>query len=316
MAQKEGGEKQGITVYDAFEPKLAALHGKRFQPFNQAALSQVEDVKGLLGMLTGEMMLPEEIEGKMWMTIAGEIMEAQGQGIRIEGVEWTILDVLLAVANLTDEFPVLLLVEVMLASDEHVVKLRGRPVHAGQLYNMTYQGWSKMEDIQERARHHFKFGFLLLTIGEGARAADQLHHALRCNPDSGAKDLLPKLLQAEKGSVTTSAGVTITMEGTQILYNGKPDPKAVDASTTEAPADEDPSEADKPASSSGAAPAAAPAPTPAPTASASAAPSGKKLMRDEADDSSSSSLPFIAAGVAAVAVLGFVAYRVLGAKRD
>ena len=309
-AQGEGG----IKVYDGFEPKLQKLREKRFQPFEQAKLQAVEDVKGLLGMLTGEMELPEEIEGRMWMTIAGEIMEAQGQGIRIDGEEWTILDVLLAVANMSDDFPVLLLVEVMLASDEHVVKMRGRPVHAGQLYNMTYQGWSKMEDTKERARHHFKFGFLLLTIGETTRAADQLHHALRCDADSGAKDLLPKLIEAEKGSVKTTAGVTITMGPTGILFNGSPDPLSVEASVSEAPADGELTNDGKP-SPTVMPQAAAPSPAAAPTAAAAAAaPATKKLMRDDAHSEDSSSLVVVAGAVAAVAVAGFVAWRVFGNK--
>jgi hypothetical protein len=214
-------EEGASSVYAAHVAKINALKAKRVKPYDEAAVRAVENLAGIVDILTtSEMEIPEEIESRMWLTLAGEIMEAQGQGVELNGEKWNLLDILLACAEASDEFPVLLLIEVMLASEEVVVLLRGRPVHAGQLYNISYDGWSEMEDLKERARHHFKFGFLLITIGEVGRAADQLLLAQDCDSTTNAKDLLQKLLSASNNEITTETGKVVTLQDGNVVVSG------------------------------------------------------------------------------------------------
>jgi hypothetical protein len=274
-----------VAIYTQHEDKLAMLEKRRTKPFDESVIRAVENVDGLLDVLTGDMILPDEIEGRIWLTIAGEIMEAKGAGIEIEGVKWSLLDILLAVATKTDEFPVLLLVEVMLAEDSIVVRLRGRPVHAGQLYNATYEGWSTMEDIKDRARHHFKFGYLLITINEVGRAVDQLLLAKACDPSSASDDLLRKLVEAEKGPITSSTGRVVS-----IASNGKLVVEGEPVTVVQPPAS-----------------AAAEDTHTSPTSHTSHAPSASapaKQVPVDADDKGSSSGFGVAVAVAVVAVIG------------
>jgi hypothetical protein len=287
-------------IYREHEEKLAVLEARRSRPFDESRLAAVADIDGLLDILTGDMILPEEVEAKIWTTLAGATMEAGGEGIDIRGTKWSLLDMLLAVATRTDEFPILLLVEVMLASDHIVVSLRGRPVHAGQLYNITYDGWSTMDDLKERARHHFKFGFLLITIEEPERAADQLLLALEVDADSSATDLLKKLLEAKGGSLTTTNGRHVTIKNDKIVATDA-DPTVAAAAAREIENHAGPAAA---SSSAG-------APTTASTGS-----SKKTLIAVDDEKSTGSSFGTVAviAAVAVLGITGFVAYRVSSSR--
>lgn len=210
--------------YAGHVEKLQALQSKRVKPFDQSKLGEIAEVSQLFDLLGGEMELPDELEAELWMNIVGFVMKEGGAGLKINGVEWSVLDMLLAVATKTDEFPVLLLAELMMGFNHVVVVLRGRPVHAGQLYNASYDGWSKMEDLKERARHHFKFGFLLITIDELPRAVEQLQLALQCDPTSAAKDLLARL-EADKGPLRAESHPTETVSPDLKTDASKPERK-------------------------------------------------------------------------------------------
>lgn len=313
------------TVYTAHRPKLDALHAKRTAAFDEGVIKAIDSPEALLSALTGTMKLSEEIEARMWMTVAGEIMEAEQHGIDIGGVQYSLLDIILFVAELTDEFPVLLLVEIMIASDHTVVSLRGRPVHAGQLYNITYEGWSAMEDLKERARHHFKFGFLLLTIGEGERAAEQLRCAVFADPTSNARDLITKLVNsADEKTLTTSEGVVLTLgaDGT-VHADGAPLPPKTAQPSNGAPPAANPSAAAAAATRESSASAtkvqeqqqqqAAPASQP-PRSTPTGAP--PKLVRTDTDEAGSGVSALVAvAAVVAVAAIGFAVYSRMAANR-